>query len=124
MPVTARYVPEYALVETTLTGAITLTQVHEEIRLTLELIDLHGCERILSDCSAADLQFSISEVYNMPAMQEEAGSSRAYRIAVLRPPTHAGRQLTKFYEDVNVNRGWPAKVFDRREDAIEWLCTE
>ena len=124
MPVTARYIAEHDLVETTLTGAVTLADVEEEIRLTLELIEKHGCERILSDCSDADFRFSVSDVYKMPAMQEDAGSNRLYKIAVLPPRNNAGRQLASFYEDVNVNRGWPAKVFDERAEAIEWLCNE
>lgn len=124
MPVTARYLPGHEVIETTLTGVVTLADAREEIRLTLELIEQHGSRRILSDCSACEMQISISEAYKLPQIQEDAGSSKLYKIAVIPPASKAGRELVKFYEDVCVNRGWPVRICETRDEALAWLSAD
>ena len=124
MPVTARYDAEHDLVETTFTGVTTRADVIQEIELTLALIEKHGCTRILSDISRAQLEVSTLDVFQQPDDQESAGSSRAYLIAVIPPPTEAGKELGRFYETVCLNRGWPVKVCSTRQQAIDWLTSD
>ena len=124
MPVSAKYDFEHDLVETNFTGTVTMDDLEEEIELTLELIEKHGCTRILSDFSISNVdQLSVVDVSQTPEMQESAGSSRIYRIAVIPPDSEAGRELARFYELVCSNRGWPAKACSTRQEAIDWLMS-
>jgi hypothetical protein len=103
---------------------VTSADLRDEIRLVQDIIDKHGCTKILSDCSGGDFKISITDAYNTAAMQKDGGWSRRYKVAVIQPQSRKGRELAKFYEVVNVNRSWNVKVFSGRQDAVEWLCSE
>jgi hypothetical protein len=122
LPVIAIYNDEFQFVETTFTETLTPDDLLEEIRLYLELLSKHDCSSILSDVTKVkDIKISTIDVYNLPSIQLSAGSSRAYKNALIPPDTKLGREICRFYETVSINRGWKVKVCQTRKEAIDWL---
>jgi hypothetical protein len=63
-------------------------------------------------------------MFPLHEIHEEMKLTRTSSIAVVTPKSKEGIRFTKFYETVCVNRGWDVKIFDEREDAIEWLLKQ
>ena len=121
MSLTVRYDPESRFIETVNIGIATCEDLTKEAVQAIALAMKNDCVLFLSDHSRSDVNFSIADVYELPALYEAEGLERSARIAVISPQSKAGAQLAQFHETVSVNRGWSTQLFDERQDALDWL---
>ncbi|HEX7965866.1 MAG TPA: hypothetical protein VF651_09130 [Gammaproteobacteria bacterium] len=93
-------------------------------RQTLERILETGVMRVMLDCSAAQMEIPVTDIYKLPDRYEAAGVPRAIRVAVLVPHDNYKRELFEFYEDVCRNRGYFVRLFEDAVAAWDWLRAE
>jgi hypothetical protein len=93
-------------------------------RQTLERILETGVTRVMLDCSAAQMEIPVTDIYKLPDRYEAAGVPRSIRVAVVVPHDNYKRELFEFYEDVCRNRGYFVKLFENHGAAWEWLRLE
>ncbi len=65
----------------------------------------------------------IPEVYEFPELHNQLGMQPHSRIALILPAATELHSTVEFYENVCVNRGWFARRFSNREDAVAWLLS-
>ena len=121
MALSARYHAESGIVETIVSGVVDPDELRQETVLAASMAEEHEATRFLSNFSAAVVGFSISDVFDLPALQEEVGLTRGIRVALLPPAGDRAQELAQFYETVCMNRGWLARVFADRTEAMDWL---
>ena len=121
MSLTVRYDPESRFIETVNIGIATPEDLTKEAVQAIALARKNDCLLFLCDYSRADVNFSITDVYELPALYVAEGLDRSARIAVISPQSNAGAQVAQFHENVSVNRAWNAQLFDKRQDALDWL---
>jgi hypothetical protein len=84
-----------------------------------EVCRASGIYRILS-VSRVTGRIPILDAYQLAGRPEDFGWSRVYKLAVV-DLDEESRRVTLFSEDVSVNRGFDAKVFDNEKEAEIWL---
>lgn len=77
-----------------------------------------GCHRILNDMTAARIDISLVEIFDIPQMIDDAGLGLEVRRALVFAPDFAE---AKFAESVSRNRGHNIRVFHDRQPALDWL---
>ena len=121
MPVTVRYDPDSRFIETVNIGIATREYLVKEAVQAIALAKENDCGLFLCDYSRSDVNFSVTDVYDLPELYAAEGLERSARIAVISPQSKAGARVAQFHETVSVNRGWNARLFDERQDALDWL---
>jgi hypothetical protein len=121
MTLSVKYNAEHGIVETKLSGVVSPEMLRQETEQAIALAQANDCLFFLSDYSEAQADFSIVDVFELPALQTEADLDRCAQIALIAPVSSAGRELAEFYETVCFNRGWSARVCVDRESALAWL---
>lgn len=86
---------------------------------TLKVCKEHSCFDILI-VSRAPQPMPVLDGYEHSALFKELEIDSRYRIAFAELNDEA-RKVTRFVEDVLVNRGLPGRVFASEEEAREWL---
>ena len=123
MPHVTKYDPVQGIIETKHQGSVTVdearTATAEKLQLTVET----GCFRWLSDFSGIPTQLPYLDAFTLHGFLLDAGRKLgidAYRIkrAVV---VDGPREDHKFTETVEVNRGLKTRVFENRDEAIDWL---
>lgn len=85
----------------------------------VEVCRASGIYRVLSVSSVTG-QIPALDAYLIVRKPEKFGWDKNYKLAVI-DLNEKSRQITLFSEDVSVNRGFKAKVFDNEEEAKTWL---
>jgi len=89
----------------------------------LQLAKEKACHRVLNDLREAKLKLSMIDVYNLPKLHSESGSTLGmevlkFKLAVV---VSSGEKLAYFFETVTRNRMQNVKVFYDDESARQWL---
>jgi hypothetical protein len=121
MSFTVKYNPELSIIESVLVDNLTSKDLRMHEAQSIALAMKNKANRFLSDATAATIKVSISDLYNLPEFYQDQGLRRPVLIAVLSPTSEAGKKLVDFYETVCLNRGWTVKIFDERQEALDWL---
>lgn len=93
---------------------------------TVEAIGLaqaNNTTRFLIDDSQWEGGASVVGLFELPALHETLSADRSSRAALILPPPDRTDNVktARFYETVCQNRGWNVRVFQERQEAIEWL---
>ncbi|MDH3430516.1 MAG: STAS/SEC14 domain-containing protein [Gammaproteobacteria bacterium] len=119
---TVNYIDELEVVELTISGEFTDEDIKAAAYARIAMGKEHGVTHFIIDAVEMDLTGTTFSIYDVPArIYSEENMQRKSRIAVITSPDSASRNIAEFFENVSVNRGWNAKVFVERKDAIEWL---
>ena len=122
MPYTVRHDAELDLIEVTVRGSISGSDIRGVSTDYIDLQKRTGSLRILVDANESELDASMMEIYALPEKQyKEEGLDRRTRIAIIFPSSASTRQGALFYETICQNRGWNARVLPDRQSAIDWL---
>lgn len=116
-----RYDQQDDYVEALVSGAVQATDLQAEVEQAQVQLELNDCSRFLSDFTNASVAFSIVDLFPLPDLQDRLGISRALKIAIVIRDEEEHRKLADFYVLVSANRGWVAKAFEARDDAVAWL---
>lgn len=114
---------DQGIIETTLLDGITDQELRAGIARALELSAERDINRFLVDASAASSFISLFSLYQLPELYSSLEFSRSSRIAVLSSRTQRGKDRARFFVNVCVNRGWQARLFYHRSEALEWLSS-
>ena len=123
MPYTIEYDPQ-GIVCLKVHGPLTMAIVKDATREALQLAKEKDCHRVLNDLREAKLKLSMVDVYNLPKLHLESGSTLGmevlkFKLAVV---VSSDEKLAYFFETVTRNRMQKVKVFyDDDESARKWL---
>jgi hypothetical protein len=110
------------IIEVTYTGLVTGSDLWEACSRRISLQEQTGLLRVLIDTSGIELVATILDVFSLPAkLYEERHADRQSRIALILPKSKEAIEFAEFYELACKNRGWSVRVFQGRQDAIDWL---
>jgi hypothetical protein len=104
-------------------GVISAAELHEASRAAAQVVNESGILRVVADLTGVvRISATLTPVLELPqTIYVEEKLSRRLRIAVLVPPDDDINELARFYELVCHNRGWLAKIFADRDEALGWL---
>ena len=112
--------PHYISVR--LSGCVSGPELHELTSAAIALLKKQGVLGAFIDLIEVESVESIIDVFDLPDKQyEQEGLDRKVRLAMILPVSPVAKQAAEFYETVCVNRGWLARSFPGRNEAIEWL---
>lgn len=105
-------------------GPLSLNEFRESIYTRVELAKNKDSYRVLIDAAemiatpalALDTYDVVSVLYEM------YGGRDIWKFAITAPCDPNSHDDIKLYENLCVNRGWTARMFDDVDTALEWLC--
>ena len=112
---------ERNLISVESSGTLTVETVKGMIAEILKAADAYQCNRFLIDHRHADIQMSVSEIYNRPAEMNKLNLPSGWRLAILYSQKDA--EVFHFYKNVTLNRGLPINVFTDADEATAWLIS-
>jgi hypothetical protein len=121
MPYTINFLEKEGIVKSVSTGKLTFEDYIKQSKEAVELAQKKNTNLLFLDTSNLDASIKATEILSIPDLWESIGTPRTYRLAVLIPKDESLHEDIKFFENVCRNRGWQTKLFDKKEDAIEWL---
>jgi hypothetical protein len=120
MALTLTYNADLCIVEITCEGMVSFDELTAEQAPSFALAEEHNTDRFLLDLT--NYESSLSHVNILGGVSSyDDKSTRRIRIAVVAPVSEEARKDAQFYETVCVNRGWNARMFAERQEAIDWL---
>jgi len=66
---------------------------------------------------------STLDLYSYPDIYEKLDIPKTIRVAVILPEDTVTRGNIRFWETVCINRGWTVKIFNTKNEAIDWLLS-
>ena len=102
----------------TFTGRVSMPTVRKYLDALLPLLEETDCTRLLSDCSEAGINLTSSDIMQFPKIAAESPLTARLRRAVVATPGTGGFEL---YEILSKVMGQEVRVFNTREEAMEWL---
>lgn len=122
MPYAIKHDPQPGIIEATLTGLISGTDLREVTSNAISLQKQTGITSFLVNAGEGATAASLLDIYDLATMQYRAEElDRRSRIAVVLPPSHSLQAAARFYETVSYNHGWLVKVCADRDSAMDWL---
>lgn len=121
MPFTIEHITDRDYLLATFTGPFTMALVREYIEALLPILEATGCQRLLSDSTAAQIQLSSKDIMQFPKMVEASPLTTALKRAALAP---AGASDYEMYETFSKIQGQDVRVFTDRSEALEWLLSD
>ena len=121
MALTYTYNADLCIVEITCKGMVSSKELKGEQAPVFALAEEHNTDMFLLDLT--NYESSLSPVDILAGVSSYSDkTTRRIRIAVILPFSEkAQKDNIEFYETVCVNRGWNARVFAERQEAINWL---
>jgi len=118
MPWTISHLPEKRLLTVKTSGTLEKSSLRSMTADLCETLRQQPCKGVFIDYSAAVIRLHLHELYDRPKVIEELGFPREVKVAILFPEVNADAQ---FLENVYVNAGFPVRVFQDSQAAMEWL---
>lgn len=116
------YNSELRIIESVYAGTVDGKELRNAAQKRIETQQEHNTNQVLVDATALESVGSMVDIFNLPALYYPSKSfSRATMIALVLPKLEQPLEATKFYVTASQNRGWNAKAFENREDALVWL---
>ena len=85
MPFTIEYRGDQDYILSTFTGPITMALVHEYIDALVPVLEDTGCQRLLSDSTAAQIQVTTMDIMQFPKIAAAYPLTSALKRAALAP---------------------------------------
>ena len=114
-------ITDEGFIETTLKDGISARELKLGITEAHQLAVDREIERFLVDASSATSNIPLVTYYQLPDFYSSLNISRSSRIAVLSSRSQRGRKRARFFVNVCINRGWQARLFYDRSEAVNWL---
>lgn len=121
MPWTMGFTDDGRILRVLIEGKLSASEVGEMTRESVGLASQEQATRIMLDCSKAQLDVPILDVYRLPDLYASRGISHRVHAAVLLPKDGYRREVYEFYEDVCRNRGYFVQLFEDEDEAWRWL---
>jgi len=121
MPYTVKFLDGEGIVEIVAVGELTIEDYIKLIEDAVDMLLQKNTRLLYLDTSDLSASIKATEILSIPDLWESIGVSRANKLAVLIPKDESLHEDIKFFENVSRNRGWQVKLFDKKNDAFEWL---
>jgi hypothetical protein len=122
MAVKVEFNEALGVVEVTYTGRTALAEFVQTTRAAVELARERNSRLYLLDTSESEPTISHAALQDLPSKQYvELQVDPRSRIAIVQPGRPEALPSARFYETVCVNRGWNARMFATRDEAVAWL---
>lgn len=121
MPWKTNYVSDTATVVVNGSGRLALHDMTGIAEGITRLLEENKARRVLLDCSDADLDVKVVDVFYLPECYSKVGVPRSARIALVLPKTRQPSGMFEFYETVCRNKGYICRLFDSQQSAEQWL---
>lgn len=122
MPHKVEFNEAIQVIEVVFSAPITKIDLDEATRTAIEVGKARETHRYIIDNQDPEPYVSLADVYALPEHQYIVQQlSRDSRIAIMLPQSIKAREIVIFYETVCLNRGWQARIFTTREEAMDWL---
>ena len=121
MPYRQEYHADLDIFETVYSGSISAADLKSAVD---EGNNHHldgGVQKFLADARDIELAADVADLYELPRSYADSGVMRSARMAVVSPRSPEMKALAFFYETVCLNRNWRVRLFETREEAVEWL---
>ncbi len=122
---TINYNPETQIIEVNVQGAVTLDEFKEIFSQGTQIAKEKDCFLFLNDFrEATEINLSTIQVYDLPKILSGIAApsgiivGRFKRAIVITPKIAA---ISRFAENVAINRGQSARFFQDMEEAKKWL---
>jgi hypothetical protein len=118
-----RHDPPTGMIEVVYTAVVSATDLMEAASRRIALQHETGSPSVLVDVTGiTELTARSADVLQLPASLFAAQvASRQTQLALVLPRSHAQKDMATFWETACVNRGWIARTFEDRQEAIDWL---
>ena len=124
MPYCQKYHSELDIFETVYSGDISSTDLRNAIGEGNKRHLDEGVQKFLADASDIELAVDVADLYDLPRSYADSGVMRSARMAVVSPKSPEMKAFAFFYETVCLNRNWRVRLFETREEAIDWLSLD
>ena len=121
MGIIQEYDPELKAIYVCYFDYVDLTDIMAAIEKSVALAEEYQTTRRLIDCSQLKGGERTMENYRIVNKLDEVRPSREIRTAFILPPDPATAEGLRFFETAARNRGYRARVFNTREEAVAWL---
>ena len=113
----------HSIVEVIYTGLVSRTEVNSAATKRIKLQEETGSVRVIINAAGINKSTAgIMDLFALPAkMYVEKRVSKLTRMAIFLPSSTEEKETVQFFETACINRGWMAKIFFERKDAIDWL---
>ena len=112
------YNTKHNVVRAKATGMLSYEVGKELVEKILKVAANHKCHKVFCDYSKMKLPASILEIYDNADHFEQWGVPHNFWIAVV---YSKDQKVYKFWETVVKNRGFAARVFNDKNEALKWL---
>jgi hypothetical protein len=117
----ATFLADYGVVETIWSGQVSPGDIDEGVTATGILAAEKLSNRFLADLREQAPGGSALDIFSLAEFLCSLPPGTIEREAVLAPRTPAAAEEIRFFETACRNRGLDVRMFDDRDEALEWL---
>ena len=121
MPYELTFEAEEGYLRAVFTGRVTMQVVRDYLQVLLPKLEETKCQRLLSDCSAAEIHFSSLDIMQFPKLAAASPLTEILKRAVVAKPGTSGYEM---YETISTMQGQFVRVFSDHDEALEWLLSD
>ncbi len=121
MPYELKINDESLYIENIVSGSLSRSDLEKNTAEATALQKNHGIYSVLINALDLESVESVTDVYELPKQYVDHGVSRSSRIAMVMPKLESARKISRFYENVCINRGWTVRSFETKGEAERWL---
>ncbi len=121
MPYKINYLEKEEIVEVVSFGNLTIVDFMNQGKEAIELALEKKTNLFFADDTDVVGPIDISVIISIPGFWDRFGAPRTNRLAVLISKDETLHKDFIFFETVCLNRAWNVRLFEKKEDAHEWL---
>lgn len=121
MPWDLKLIDEPKHIMLSYSGEVKSEEMDEALIAAISLTKESNIKKYLIDCVNMTAELSMIDLYNKVSKYDTEDVLRGMREAVLLPDVEIPMDGARFYENLCYNRGYIAKFFFQRDEAMNWL---
>lgn len=110
------------VVETQYSGVIPGAELAAAVTATINTGKREGMRRFLGDCTELAGGHSAVDLYGLAELLQAAGVAAHFKEAILVPQLPSAMEDVRFWETACYNRGLRVRIFEDRQQALDWLA--
>jgi hypothetical protein len=115
------YLEDLKIIETKFFGYIKKPELFTAIESSIAEAGKRETKKFLSDCSNLAGGHSLFDLYEKANEIFAAGVPKDLKEAIILPTQSIQQDKTEFWKTVTNNLGYNVRIFQSREEALEWL---
>ncbi|MDD5361932.1 MAG: hypothetical protein PHN88_07345 [Ignavibacteria bacterium] len=116
-----KYLEDLQIIETIFSGYMKKQELFAAIESAIAESQKMNATKFLSDCSCLEGGHSLFDLYEKANELFSSGLSKNLKEAIILPALSIQHDKVDFWKTVSNNLGFNVRVFQDRDEAIEWL---